>query len=304
MSQPTSRILHKRSSMSGAVPALTSLSAGEIAINTASGKLFIKTKDDCIKMFLNADQLPYIINESLSSVIFQHGTNTITGLLAGVLGGIDNDVSGAGSTVVNGSDNDIAADYAIIGNGSNNKILSGGDFGAILGGQNNILNHQETFILGSNIVSELSGFVYVNNLSAIGKIYGDGSHLTGILAEGTIDTELRSLSSDWQNTYTTVLNNSASWNNGSNEYVHSNFLPLSGGTLTNTLTTLGVVYAYEDIEIVDFTKGIILTSPNNSKWKITVDDNGVLTTSYASWILAFGTWNELGLWLDSGIWID
>lgn len=34
-----------------------------------------------------------------------------------------------------------------------------------------------------------------------------------------------------------------------------------------------------DIEITDFTKGVILRSPNDSRWRITVDNFGVLTTT-------------------------
>lgn len=166
----SSTFLHKRNSNSGVVPTTASLSAGELAINTADGKLFTKTTGNIVKTFLNAEQQPYTLNGDLSSSNYQYGSNTVTGILAGVLGGVDNDVSGAGSTVVNGSDNDIDADYAFVGNGSNNTILTGGDFGAILGGQNNTLNHQESFILGSNITSHLSGFTYVNNISATSTI--------------------------------------------------------------------------------------------------------------------------------------
>ena len=32
----------------------------------------------------------------------------------------------------------------------------------------------------------------------------------------------------------------------------------------------------DDIEITDFTKGIILRSPNNSRWRITIDNTGSL----------------------------
>ena len=34
-----------------------------------------------------------------------------------------------------------------------------------------------------------------------------------------------------------------------------------------------------DIEITDSSKGIILKSPNNTRWRITIDDNGVLTST-------------------------
>lgn len=184
----SSLILHKRNSISGVVPQVSALSAGEIAINTADGKLFTKTIGGSVKEFVSTDNFPYVLNTALSSVNYRYGNNTSTGILAGVLGGVDNDVSGAGSTVINGSDNDIAADYAFIGNGSNNKILANGDFGGIVGGQDNTLSHPDSFIIGSNISSHLSGFTYVNNLSATGYLYGDGSRLTGINANSTSTT--------------------------------------------------------------------------------------------------------------------
>ena len=164
---PHSVILHKRTTAAGRTPEVEALSAGELAVNTADGKLFIKTIDSAIKSFINTEQLPYSLNQGLSSVNFQYGNNSVSGALSEVLGGVENDITGWGSTVVNGSDNDIAADYALIGNGSNNTINIDGDYGAILGGQNNVLNHQESFILGSNISSNLSGFTYVNNLITI-----------------------------------------------------------------------------------------------------------------------------------------
>lgn len=49
-------------------------------------------------------------------------------------------------------------------------------------------------------------------LSAI-KFFGDGSSLTGISAGG-VDTGVRALSANWQNTYTTVNANSATWGSG------------------------------------------------------------------------------------------
>jgi hypothetical protein len=266
-----STILHKRNSSEGIVPSSSALSAGEIAINTADGKLFTKTTTNSVKTFLNSEQIPYLLNSFLSSIVFQYGNNSADGALAAVLGGIDNNVNGWGSTVVNGSDNDIDADYAFIGNGSNNTILTGGDFGAIVGGQNNTLNHPESFILGSNITSHLSGITYVNSLSSLGKIYGDGSELTGIVAgdsEATTlvrsssanwtgvyttvqsnsatnwnyqGTDLKGLSANWQSTYLTVSSLSAQWAAG--EGSSSEYLPLTGGNLSGTLTVQGNVSA-------------------------------------------------------------
>jgi hypothetical protein len=38
----------------------------------------------------------------------------------------------------------------------------------------------------------------------------------------------------------------------------------------------------DDIEITDFNKGVILTSPNGSRYRITVDDSGTLITTLIS----------------------
>ena len=197
-----STVLHKRTITPGNTPASSILSAGEIALNIADGKMFLKAADDSVKTFLNSEQYAYTLDQMLSSVVYQYGGNTVTEIFGGVLGGINNDVSGAGSTIVNGSDNSISADYAFVGNGSNNTITASGDYGAILGGVNNTLNHQESFILGSNISSHLSGFTYVNNLSVLGKIYGNGSELTNIVGGGgggaeDVNTAVRNLSGTW-----------------------------------------------------------------------------------------------------------
>jgi len=251
-----STVLHKRSNSPGNIPNLNVLSAGEIAINTSDGKIFIRASNDTIKTFLNVEHHPYTLDQVLSSVNFQYGNNTSTEILAAVLGGVDNNVSGAGSTVVNGSDNDIAADYAFIGNGSNNTIPTGGDFGVILGGQNNTLNHSESFIIGSNITSHLSGFTYVNNISSLGKIYGDGSELTGIVAGDTEATTLvRTQSASWgvggtpQNLSFNEITKDLSLTSGNTVSLSSFgsggdslYLKLSGGTVTGNLSVVGNLY--------------------------------------------------------------
>ena len=182
-------ILIKRSNIPGVVPRLSSLELGELGLNIADGKIFLKTEKDSvssIKSFLNSDDNPYTLNHYYSSVNFIYGNNTVNQIFAGVLGGYNNDVSGGGSTVINGEDNDIAGDFSLIGSGLNNKISVSGDYGTILGGRNNTLSHQDSFIIGSNLTSTLSGYTFVNNLSAQGSVAGDGSLLTGVIAEKVI----------------------------------------------------------------------------------------------------------------------
>ena len=109
-------------------------------------------------------------------------------------------------------------------------------------------------------------------------------------------SDIKALTANWENTYSTVNTTSATWlqtlafdevtsilsisdsNSVSlsalNESsVFSNYLPLSGGTLTGPVST------NQDIEITDSTKGIILRSPSNFKYRITVTDAGELVTT-------------------------
>jgi hypothetical protein len=148
---PSSVILHKRNPSSGITPSVSSLSAGELALNTADGKLFIKTIDNTIESFSNDRSRPFLLNESLSGVVTQYNNNTISQIFANVLGGYNNDIIGGGSTVINGEDNDIASDFSTIVGGYKNKILTNGDYSAVLGGSNNLINHQNSFTIGSNL---------------------------------------------------------------------------------------------------------------------------------------------------------
>lgn len=84
--------------------------------------------------------------------------------------------------------------------------------------------------------------------------------------DSTIDSGVRALTGNWEVTYTIVQSSSAVWN-------QTAYLPLSGGTLT------GAVSTNQDIEITDSTKGIILKSPSNFKYRITISDAGELITT-------------------------
>ena len=89
-------------------------------------------------------------------------------------------------------------------------------------------------------------------------------------------TDLKSLSANWQNTYTTVQNNSASnWDNSLvTSYVNSGFLPLSGGTLSGSLSVLGdLVYIDTAVAVVS-TMYIDTSAPNEPALRITQRGSG------------------------------
>lgn len=281
MSAP-SKILLKGSSVSNKIPALSSLELRELAVNTSDGKIFTKTSANVIVSFLNSSEAPLVLNQSLSSITPQFGSNSASGVFGAVLNGFNNDVSGSGSTVANGENNDILSDYSFIGSGLNNSISLTADYGAILGGSNNTLNHANSFIIGSSVSSHAENFTYINNLSVLGKIYGDGSELTGVA--GSVETNIVSLSV--QNLSASNFNVGTSNTETAAFFVGTNSkVGINTEVPTNTLTVSGDVGIFgpltisSDIEITDFTKGIILRSPNNSRWRVTVTNSGALSST-------------------------
>jgi hypothetical protein len=229
------KILHKRSNILGDSPDLNTLDSGELAINTGDGYIFFKKSSESgnyLCKFIDSEGQTHILNPSLSGFIPQFGNNTISEVYASILGGSENIIDGAASSIVNGENNKIESDFSSTVNGINNKIDIGADYSFIAGGQNNKISHTNAFTLGSNLSSHSDNFTYVNNISAQGAFYGDGSNLTGIIATGVVgpDTVVRSLTSNWESTYVTVSGLSALWASSSGEY-----LPLSGGTLTGTI---------------------------------------------------------------------
>lgn len=82
---------------------------------------------------------------------------------------------------------------------------------------------------------------------------------------------IQAASGNWQSVYTTVCAYSSVWQSQSNAY-----LPLSGGTLTGSVT------ANEDIEFPNASKSIVLISPGNFRYRVTVDDTGALVTTLIS----------------------
>ena len=86
--------------------------------------------------------------------------------------------------------------------------------------------------------------------------------------DSTVDTEVRSLTSNWEEAYTTVQANSADyWDNSlANTYANLNFLPLSGGELTGPLSMTNAELSAGET-LTDSLSSLIITI-NGQKFKI------------------------------------
>jgi len=245
-------IKFKRSTISNRTPDLSALELGELALNLADGKIFFKKINDeneSLISFLNSEHNLFTFNQNLSSYSFQYGNNIADEIFSSVFNGINNKVSGAASTITNGEENEIDSNFSFIGAGYNNKILLDSNNSFNAAGSNNLIQHENVFTLGSNLTSHAENFTYVNNLSSTGSLY--------------------------------VTNNLEINNNQEtiSLYVGSNKVGINTDSPTEALSIVGNASITQDIEVTDFNKGVILRSPNNNRWRITVNNSGQLITT-------------------------
>ena len=251
-SEGESVIKFKRSSISNRTPELSALELGELALNLADGKIFFKKINDGIESltsFLNSDYDLFTLNETLSSFSFKYGNNIVNEIFSSIFNGINNKVSGAASTIINGEENEVQSNFSFIGAGYNNKILLDSNNSFNAAGSNNVIQHENVFTLGSNLTSHAENFTYVNNLSSTGSLY---------------------------------INNNLEINNNEETaslFVSANMVGINTETPTEALSVVGNASITEDLEIKDFNKGVILRSPNNNRWRITVNNSGQLITT-------------------------
>jgi hypothetical protein len=248
-SEGESIIKLKRSTVSNRVPELSSLELGELALNLADGKIFFKENNDSLYSFLNSEYNPFTLNMELSSFSFKHGNNVVDEIFSSVFGGMNNKIFGAASTISNGEENEIQSNFSFIGAGYNNKILPNSNHSFNAAGTNNLIQHENVFTLGSNLSSHAENFTYVNNLSSNGSLYINNSLEINSKAEST------------------------------SLFVGENKIGINTENPTNDLTVNGGVGVTDDVEITNFTKGVILRSPDNKRWRITVNNSGQLITT-------------------------
>jgi hypothetical protein len=83
---------------------------------------------------------------------------------------------------------------SVIGGGRFNDISAGSDYGGILGGEYNLLQHARSFILGANITSSAANTTFVENMNVSGHISSSGF------------TNVGSTSTTLSSSFTTTLN--------------------------------------------------------------------------------------------------
>ena len=144
-----------------------------------------------------------------------------------------------------------------------NNINFANNNSAILGGTNNSLTGNNSFIIGSNIVASVTGFTLVNNLSSTGIIFSSAgnsdqwqsvytnvssnsanwqSTYANVSSNSTnwqsTYTNVSSNSANWQSTYTNVSSNSANWQNAYNNYYYQAYLTYAQYTLNTNLSSI------------------------------------------------------------------
>lgn len=118
----------------------------------------------------------------------------------------------------------------------------------------------------------------VGDVSATGNFYNSGGIVAGGGGGGAgIDTGVRALSANWQNAY---LN-------------QTNYLPLSGGTLTGNISASGIIYSQGGtIKPLSGVGGIVV---NNNSTNVTVisADSSVSAGSVKAWVNYNGVSNTI-----------
>lgn len=103
-------------------------------------------------------------NPSVAGVIGGGKSNIVTGDYSFIGGGRQNEANDIYSAVAGGFNNVAGGLGSFIGSGENNTIAAATSDNAILGGQSNVVNHNNAFVLGSNITTVSANYTYVEGL--------------------------------------------------------------------------------------------------------------------------------------------
>lgn len=112
----------------------------------------------------------------------------------------------------------------------NNVVIS--EIAGVLGGQNNLVRHRNSYAIGSSLSSHDSNFLYVNNVS--GVFWGDGSNIYNIY-DGS---DLKALSGFWQTAFNFVSANSSFLSSPPLQSTINFFTSNSGALTSPSLTSV------------------------------------------------------------------
>lgn len=174
-------------------------------------------------------------------------------------------------SISQGGTNSISASGAIVNllptsNGEDNQFLKNVGSGLppiwhtagdVMTNGNNIFYGINYFEKGLNVGYDAGGVrswnIQLTGTGGGGTGWGAESYLTMILNRNT-------------NTTSTFIGDTSS----------GNILVVNNNNGQSSVSISGLTYTNNDVEITDSTKGIILRSPNGSRWRITVDNTGAL----------------------------
>lgn len=259
-------------------------------------KIAILNNDNTKNKILTVDDNNNVIYRDLSSmtppidsdqIAFGTGTGITSSSIFKVEIGNNNLTFGTGNTLNNVGSTVISTNSVIQSSG-------GGQYNGIFGGYNNLIDNSYgssimggrdnkikigSFVKHSSIIGGRNNYVYRNYSTIIGgrdnllggvysTILGGNSHFMEDIGSGNA-----------------IIGGTNHFMNG--EFT-SNSVIIGGDSLTlsdsntvlvpnlkiNNLTT-----AADDIEITDFTKGVILTAPLGGRWRVTINDTGNLVAT-------------------------
>ena len=121
-------------------------------------------------MFIGGGSNNRMISDDGHSVIVGGDSNLMNDAACSFIGGghcntICNGVNG--SVITGGTFNTASGDYSFIGGGYQNCITAGSCNG-ILGGNNNLITHDRSFIIGCNLSSTAASYTFMNNACVAG----------------------------------------------------------------------------------------------------------------------------------------
>ena len=109
-------------------------------------------------------------NNGASSVVMGGTQNLASGDYVVIAGGRTNDATNTYAAIGGGIDNSNGGFAGVIAGGSNNQINPTLNYGGVLGGANNVVAHDNAYVVGSNITTVSANFTHVEGLNVGGHI--------------------------------------------------------------------------------------------------------------------------------------